>query len=340
MLNADLWKRINQSVCSLALVGGLIVTGANWGYGDEKSAESAATVATEKPAGAVVDEAALRELAARLDAPDFEERASATQRLIEAGKSAIPILVEAAGQRSLESAVRAVTALEEIYVSSDPETAGDVVDAAEVAIESLRSLPNASVASRADSALERNYVIRQQRALAEISQHGGSVRNMNAPKGNVLDANDPDLFLTGGAYIQLDRSWTGGDDGLKHVRRLDKLRQLYVVKGCKVTEDGLADLQRAIPDLQVQFRGAACLGISGGSARVGCQVINVKEGSAAAKARLQPGDMIYTFGGKPTKDFETLVELIGNYEPSDKVKVELIRNGRPLTLEVELGEWE
>jgi len=55
--------------------------------------------------------------------------------------------------------------------------------------------------------------------------------------------------------------WTGGDEGLKQVARLKRLRILYRIQGCPASDEGIARLRVAIPGLEVQVRGAAKLGI-------------------------------------------------------------------------------
>lgn len=282
-------------------------------------------------------QAPVSELIAQLDSKDYAARRKATQQLIAHGTAAIPALIEAAEGASLESAVRAVAVLREIYVASE----GEAVDVTEAALEQLTQSSNRSIAGRAHAVLEQYYVVRQKRAIAAIRELGGVIDTTNAQDKELLDLEDPNLLLRIGVYVRLDRDWKGGDEGLRHVKRLTKLQQLYLVKGSGVTEKGEAELRRALPNVNIQHRGQACLGISGGGDDgIGCRVGFVKPGSSADKAGLQTGDLIMTFDGKPSRTFEDLVELIGTHVPGDKVKADIYRRGEQITLEIELGGWD
>jgi photosystem II stability/assembly factor-like uncharacterized protein len=64
----------------------------------------------------------------------------------------------------------------------------------------------------------------------------------------------------------------------------------------------------------------------------------VEEGSPAEKAGLKAGDRITSAGGKPVKDMATMTAALSGTKPGDKLTVEVERDGKPLKIEVTLGE--
>ena len=79
------------------------------------------------------------------------------------------------------------------------------------------------------------------------------------------------------------------------------------------------------------------LGI-GGKSKDECKITQVRPDSPAAKAGIKIGDVIKKFGGKEVKNFTELVKLIAKKKPKDKVAIELIREGKTITTEIELGK--
>lgn len=70
--------------------------------------------------------------------------------------------------------------------------------------------------------------------------------------------------------------------------------------------------------------------------RRGAFVNEVLPGSAAAKAGIKAGDIITRLDDKPVESFAALRVKIGTTPPGTPVKVELIREGKPVTLTVTL----
>ncbi|HYH32135.1 MAG TPA: trypsin-like peptidase domain-containing protein [Pseudonocardia sp.] len=69
----------------------------------------------------------------------------------------------------------------------------------------------------------------------------------------------------------------------------------------------------------------------------GAQVQNVQQGGAAEAAGIIEGDVIVRLGGRLIAGADELVVAYREYNPGDTVEVELIREGRPLTVSVVLG---
>lgn len=81
----------------------------------------------------------------------------------------------------------------------------------------------------------------------------------------------------------------------------------------------------------------AYLGVRGERSAKDARIEYVQPGSAAAKAGIQPGDVIRTFGGKPVSNYASLVALIAKKKPGDKVKITVQRGDKTLELEATLG---
>jgi S1-C subfamily serine protease len=88
--------------------------------------------------------------------------------------------------------------------------------------------------------------------------------------------------------------------------------------------------------------GGPLLGVSvsdsgTGGAGAGATVEAVSQGSPAAAAGLQAGDVITSFGGTAVSGADSLVAAVRTHKVGDKVKVAYQRNGQSRTAEVTLG---
>jgi S1-C subfamily serine protease len=63
----------------------------------------------------------------------------------------------------------------------------------------------------------------------------------------------------------------------------------------------------------------------------------VKEGSPAADAGLKPGDIITSVNGARIDASQTLDDILSNYEPDDRLTVEVLRDGQTLQVGITLG---
>ncbi|MFN2508306.1 MAG: trypsin-like peptidase domain-containing protein, partial [Chthoniobacterales bacterium] len=68
----------------------------------------------------------------------------------------------------------------------------------------------------------------------------------------------------------------------------------------------------------------------------GVVVEDVIPGSPAAEARLQRGDIIRKFNGREIKSFPELRSLVSQAELGKKVELEVVRNGKPMTVATEI----
>ena len=58
----------------------------------------------------------------------------------------------------------------------------------------------------------------------------------------------------------------------------------------------------------------------------------VVDKSPAARAGVKVGDVILKFGDTPIKDARDLSKAVARAEPGSKVHIEIVRNGKPMTL--------
>ena len=70
----------------------------------------------------------------------------------------------------------------------------------------------------------------------------------------------------------------------------------------------------------------------------GALVVEVFEDSAAARAALEPGDVVVRFAGKPIESDADLVRLTAAATPGSTVEVELMRFGAPRTVRLRVDE--
>ena len=90
-------------------------------------------------------------------------------------------------------------------------------------------------------------------------------------------------------------------------------------------------IQEVTPDI------ADSLGLDSAA---GALVSSVNENSPAAVAGVVPGDVITSFDGKKIDKMRDLPRIVAETDIGAKVDVELFREGKPMTVSVELGELE
>jgi hypothetical protein len=113
-----------------------------------------------------------------------------------------------------------------------------------------------------------------------------------------------------------------GEDVVMHMATVEKRPEFVEVKGGSSTAGrgprlGIAPADDAKGD--------------------GAVIAEVEPGAPADKAGLKKGDRIVTFAGKPIKDFKALVVELGNQQSGTTVEVVIQRDGKPITVKVELA---
>lgn len=270
-------------------------------------------------------------------------RERAMSKLQQAGPVALESLAEAADGTNLEVATRAVRLLLQLSESEDLEVSL-------AALERIADLKNRPAEQRAAEAILQGR--RSREALAAIERLGGVEKGRYEIDG-----------LTIIAHLHLGEQWKGGDDGLRHVRDLDQLQRLTIhgtpvtdkgieylkglkavarieLYGTKATRAGVDELAKALPHVDIDFRGGAMLGVGGIAHPQGAQVTFIQADSAAWDAGVQPGDVITKFNGQAFQGFEGLTAFIARCEPGEKATLELLRDGQAITKEIRFGKWK
>lgn len=271
---------------------------------------------------------------AELGHPQFSVREQATQSLGKAGTPAIKPLQDATRDKQLEVSIRAVRALRLIFESATD----DAFDQAETALEQIRDSRN--LARRAELALTMRTEDRQRRAIARIEQLGGEIRMTNAASSrtvnNVIVVDDDQNSIE---QLLLGEDWTGGDAGLKYVKRVSRVGNIYITPGSKITSEAIVSLKAELPGTEVQLRGSAMLGVSCDTFDARLRVNRVQAGSGAEAAGLQANDLIVKFEGNEIHDFQVIIETTRNRKVGDKLTVEIERDGAMMTKVITLGKW-
>lgn len=269
-----------------------------------------------------------------LNAPEFVKRETATRQLIAAGPDAAELLVKTAQTGSLEATCRITMILRTWYTSGKDE----LIDPAEVAFEQLVESKNRHMASRAVAVLDQYATtIRQDRAIAQIKQLGGTIDETRyAGRLRIAGPDDMRFFM-----VILGRGWRGGEDGLKYLRRVSGLTTLYLLQDQAtgkivtpgVTQAAIDELRRALPSLNIEPRGTAFLGVKAMANVTICRIDEVPEGTPADRAKLKAGDVVIGFDDKPVTSFQELVKLIGTKQPGDVIKLEVLRGANEVEMD-------
>lgn len=289
----------------------------------------------------------------QLAAPQFAQREAATRSLVAAGRPAIEPVVAAIRRGDLEVSSRAVEILRELLAAEDT----DVAKAAEAALEAIAEGADGSVASLAEATLDFHTLGLAEAARERLAMLGATITEGFLPSGQR------------GLQVLLNASWTGTTEDLRLLARLRGVAQVGV-HGVRLDEAGLAvlgrlrgveqlqlygtgasdaavaALQQKLPGTKVDVRKGGKLGVAGMPAMGPCTITHVQDGSAAARAGLQIGDVVQRIDGTPVANFDALTELVGRRGPGDKIEMEVDRGGQPgiepqqLKLTVELGGWD
>ena len=332
--------RLLQRICRVAalivILPFAVVPFAAWADDEDEFDEPAvAEVPPRRSSARPATPDEIPRLIADLSHVDGSTRDRALERLAVSGQPAIDALTKASRGGSLETRMRAVLALKQMFLESD----GDLLDSADNALTDLAADGSPSVAARAESTLEQNYDIRESRAVEAVREMGGIVTYSNDVFANQQRFGYNTRTLS---HIVLGKDWKTGDEGLKQIRRLTRLQKIYYIADSGVTEDGLKMLQRSIPALEVHRRARSCLGVSGqnNAQGQGCVVFQLIPKSAASRAGFEIGDVIQTFDGHQVTNFDKLIELIGATKPGDKIKVEVLRDFKKIVLKPVMDEWK
>jgi serine protease Do len=73
---------------------------------------------------------------------------------------------------------------------------------------------------------------------------------------------------------------------------------------------------------------------------VGAEVNSVEEGSPAARAGLQVGDVVVALDGRPIENATELTSQLAQRKPGERVGLTVVRNGQPRDITAQLAEFE
>jgi len=149
-------------------------------------------------------------------------------------------------------------------------------------------------------------------------------------------------------FIQTDAAINPGNSGgalIDTAGRLVGINSAILSRGGGSEGIGFAipvDLaQKVVASLQKQGRvSRGYLGVSteaGPSGVGGATVVAVQRGGPADRAGIQPGDVIVKLGERSIEQASDLATTIMELDPNTRVPVEIIREGRRTTVEVQLG---
>jgi len=95
-------------------------------------------------------------------------------------------------------------------------------------------------------------------------------------------------------------------------------------------------VQRARLGVEITDIDADAMKALGLKSQTGALVQQVEAGSAAEKAGIRPSDVIVAFDGHPIHKAHDLPFLVASRKPGETVSVGIIRDGRPMTLSVQV----
>ena len=81
---------------------------------------------------------------------------------------------------------------------------------------------------------------------------------------------------------------------------------------------------------------AAALGLKSAN---GVLVRDVAVGGPSDQAGIRRGDLILKFAGQAIDTFERMIKVAGATRPGQEAKIELLREGKPVTLTMKMGAW-
>ncbi|GBD36456.1 Putative serine protease HtrA [bacterium HR36] len=84
--------------------------------------------------------------------------------------------------------------------------------------------------------------------------------------------------------------------------------------------------------------GLAYLGVRGDEEGEQAKILEVAPNSPAAKAGLQPNDVIVSCDGRKVSDYRSFLHILRRKQPGEEMRLEVLRNGEKVELKVKLGK--
>jgi serine protease DegQ len=145
--------------------------------------------------------------------------------------------------------------------------------------------------------------------------------------GALVDSNGHLVGINTAIYSQ-----SGGSMGIGFAIPVSLARNVMeqIIKTGTVTRGWIGvEVQDMTPELAESF---------GVKPDEGALIAGVMRGSPADKAGVKPGDVLLAVGGKSVKDAQVMLELIAALAPGEKSKFGLMREGKPLEVQITVGK--
>ena len=144
------------------------------------------------------------------------------------------------------------------------------------------------------------------------------------------------LLNTKGEVVGINTAiFTGGNGqgniGIGFAIPANMAKEIYEdLKKGKISRGWLGvSIQSITPEIQEAF---------GLSSRKGALVSQVFDGSPAMEGGIMQGDIIVKFDGEDVPSSEALPKIVGSKKPGNKVRVNILRDGKKKTITMKLGE--
>ena len=175
----------------------------------------------------------------------------------------------------------------------------------------------------------------------QTAPNGKPVKLADGPAAQKQNPNDPAKPESKPAEKGLQPNTKAAAPVVATVRRGQSSR-LYQMDlfGTGISEKSAGELASLMPNVKIDRRKGALLGVEGMPGMNTCGVTNVRPGTAAAEADIRPGDEIATFDGVPIHNFEEFTAQVSTKDPGDRVTIEVRRGEQTLTKELTLRRWE
>jgi len=178
------------------------------------------------------------------------------------------------------------------------------------------------------SALERPFPTTEGRST-QVLQTDAAINPGNSG-GPLLNIRGEVIGINSAIYTDARQA---GNIGIGFAIPINTVRELLPqLRGGKVTRGMIGVSIGVIPE--------NALGELGLKNRQGALVASVAPSGPAARAGLEPGDVIVQFNGKPVKDRDALVSMVIATPPNTTVPVRVVRDKEEKTLNVRVGELD
>jgi len=178
------------------------------------------------------------------------------------------------------------------------------------------------------SALERPFPTTEGRST-QVLQTDAAINPGNSG-GPLLNIRGEVIGINSAIYTDARQS---GNIGIGFAIPINTVRELLPqLRNGKITRGMIGVSIGTIPE-----NATETLGLKG---RQGALVASVAPNGPAAKAGVEPGDVIIQFNGKPVKDRDALVSMVVATSPNTTVPVRVVRDREERTVNVTVGELD